>query len=367
VPDDREGKPEDTSTELHERHQRNEAQLHEKSQGHAERILPMETRRLGQNGPLITRFGLGMAALGRPAYINLRHGEDFSEGRSVEAMEEHSCRVLDRALTGGIRYFDAARSYGRAEQFLRSWFDRRGLRPEDLVVSSKWGYRYTGDWQVDGRVQEVKDQSEAMLKTQVVESISILGPYLRLYQIHSATLETGVLDDRRVLEELGRLREKGLLLGVTTTGPKQLETIRRAIAIRFDGEPLFSSIQATWNLLERRAEPGLREAHEAGFTVLVKEALANGRLTLNGNEGTDGPLRTVADRLHASPDTVALAFVMKETWADVILLGAVTIEQLESNLRAPEVHFGPEELEILNALRSPAEEYWTSRARLAWN
>jgi len=367
VPDDWARKPENTSTELHERHQRNEAQLHEQSRGRAGAITPMETRRLGPKGPVITRFGLGMAALGRPAYINLRHGEDFSEGRSVEAMEEHSCRVLDRALTAGIRYFDAARSYGRAEPFLRSWIDRRGLRPDDIVVGSKWGYKYTGEWQVDGRVQEVKDHSEAMLKTQVVESTSILSPYLRLYQIHSATLETRVLDDQGVLEELRRLREKGLLLGVTTTGPRQLETIRRAIAIRFDSEPLFSSVQATWNLLERRAEPALREAHEAGFTVLVKEALANGRLTLNGDEGTTGPLRTVADRLHCSPDTVALAFVMKERWADVILLGASTIEQIESNLRAPEVQLRPEDLEILNALRLPAEDYWASRARLAWN
>ena len=367
MPDDRAGKPENTSTELHDRHQRNEAQLHEQSRGRAGAITPMETRRLGPKGPVITRFGLGMAALGRPAYINLQHGEDFSEGRSVEAMEEHSCRVLDRALTAGIRYFDAARSYGRAEQFLRSWIDRRGLRPDDIVVGSKWGYKYTGGWQVDDRVQEVKDHSEAMLKTQVVESTSILGPYLRLYQIHSAALETRVLDDRGVLEELRRLREKGLLLGVTTTGPRQLETIRRAIEIRFDGEPLFSSVQATWNLLEGRAEPALREAHEAGFTVLVKEALANGHLTLNGDEGTTGPLRTVADRLHSSPDTVALAFVMKERWADVILLGASTIEQIESNLRAPEVQLCPEDLEILNALRLPAEDYWASRARLAWN
>ena len=50
------------------------------------------------------------------------------------------------------RYYDAARSYGRAEEFLSSWL--RGLPPDALgrtVVGSKWGYYYTADWQVRGR------------------------------------------------------------------------------------------------------------------------------------------------------------------------------------------------------------------------
>src|SRR4051812_3704002 len=189
----------------------------------------METRRLAGNGPMLTRFGLGMAALGRPAYITLGHGDDLREGRDVHSMEAHAHRMLDRAFAAGIRYFDAARSYGRAEQFLRSWIDSRGSARDDVVVGSKWGYRYTGEWQMDGRVQEVKDHGLAMLQAQAAESASNLGPWLRLYQIHSASAEaggsadrraepagrsiqsaTGVLDDDRVLSELRRMREGGL-------------------------------------------------------------------------------------------------------------------------------------------------------------
>src|SRR5256885_4449098 len=47
----------------------------------------MDTRRLAGNGPPITRFGLGMAALGRPAYITLGHAGDFPGGRDVGSME----------------------------------------------------------------------------------------------------------------------------------------------------------------------------------------------------------------------------------------------------------------------------------------
>ena len=326
-----------------------------------------EARRLGPNGPKLSRFGLGMAALGRPAYITVGHGEDLPQGRSAEAMEAHAGRMLDQALAAGIRYFDAARSYGRAEEFLRRWIDSRGIRPEEIVVGSKWGYRYTGDWQVDGRVQEVKEHSASMLQAQGAESASILGAYLRLYQIHSATPQTRVLEDAQVLAALRRLRESGLLLGVTATGPQQPETIRRAAAIRFDGAPLFSAVQATWNLLERSAETALSEAREAGLTVLVKEALANGRLTPRGDRGTAGPLRSVAERLRSSADAVALAFVAQQPWADVVLLGAATAPQLDSNLRALDLRLSAEDAHTLDALREPAGEYWGRRARLPWN
>jgi aryl-alcohol dehydrogenase-like predicted oxidoreductase len=170
-----------------------------------------------------------------------------------------------------------------------------------------------------------------------------------------------------VISQLLRLRDRGLFLGVTVTGTTQLEMVRRAIDLRFDGAPLFSAVQATWNLMERSAEPALREAHDAGLAVLVKEPLANGRLTPRGDAGQAGPLRAVAERLGTSADAVALAFVAKEPWADLALLGAATEEQVESNLRAKEVQFAAEDLQLLDGMRVPAEEYWSRRARLAWN
>ena len=316
----------------------------------------METRPLARNGPSLTRFGLGLAALGRPAYMTLGHATHLPEGRSVEAMEAHAHRVFDRAYAAGIRYFDTARSYGRGEQFLRVWIDARGHR--DVIAGSKWGYRYTGDWQVDGRVQEVKEHSARMLRTQAAESSAILGPHLRLYQIHSATRETGVLENAEVLAELRRLREGGLHLGVTATGPAQGDTIRRALELRVDGARLFSAVQATWNALERSAETALREAHEAGLTVLVKEPLANGRLAPGGD---------AARSLPGAPDAAALALVLAQPWADVVLLGAATVPQLDSNLRAPELSLAAEDLRLLDALRQPPEEYWKQRSRLPWN
>src|SRR6266540_2837504 len=136
----------------------------------------MATRRLGGDGPATSRVGLGLAALGRPAYINVGHGDDFPEGRSPELMERRAHAVLDAARAAGIGYFDAARSYGRAEAFLRAWLDARRVAPGQVVVASKWGYRYTGAWSLQAERHEVKDHSLAALEEQLAESEAALGP-----------------------------------------------------------------------------------------------------------------------------------------------------------------------------------------------
>ena len=97
---------------------------------------------LGAGGPLVSRIGLGLAALGRPAYITSGRGADLPD-RSVAGLRAQAFSVLDAAYAAGLRYFDAARSYGRAEEFLGDWITERGHR--DAVAGSKWGYRYTGE------------------------------------------------------------------------------------------------------------------------------------------------------------------------------------------------------------------------------
>ena len=326
----------------------------------------METRRLGPHGPPVSRLGLGLAALGRPAYHTLGHETDFPEGRSPEQMRRRALAVLDAAFAAGIRYVDAARSYGRAEEFVRSWLEERRLAPSDLVVGSKWGYRYTGAWRLETERHEVKDHSLSAFRSQSTETLDTLGPYLTLYQIHSATPESPVLHDAPVLDELARLRDRGVHIGVTVSGTRQADVVRTAIEIERGGAPLFDAIQATWNLLEPSCEPALREAHAAGRAVLVKEPLANGRLTPRGDAGVRGLLADVARAAACSADAVALAAALAQPFADVVLLGAATAEQLRSNLRALDVSLPAGALGDLAALREDAASYWQRRATLPW-
>jgi len=317
------------------------------------------TRTLGTTDLEVTSIGLGLAALGRPGYINLGHASDLEGHTDVASMERGAHAVLDAAYEHGVRYFDAARSYGRAEAFLGSWLEQRGLGPDDVTVGSKWGYTYTADWRVDAEVHEVKDLSAATLERQLDESQELLGNHLRLYQIHSATLDSGVLDDPEVSFELAKLRASGMAIGFTVTGPRQAETIERALEVGG-----FDAVQATWNLLERSAGPALATAHAEGMGVIVKEALANGRLTTRG----DVPeLAAVARSTGSTPDALALAAVLAQPWADVVLSGAATVEELESNLVARMLEPGPDVLDALDAIGEDPDMYWEKRSELPWN
>lgn len=308
---------------------------------------------LWPHGEPVSPIGLGLAALGRPGYLNLGHEADLGGDRSVDALRARTREVLDAAYAAGVRYFDAARSYGRAEEFLAAWLELR--RPADVTVGSKWGYVYTADWQVDADPPEVKDLSLANLRRQTAESRERLGSALDLYQIHSATVESGVFDDRGVLEELATLRSGGLRIGLSVSGPGQAEAIERALAVGG-----FDTVQATWNLHERSSEAALAAAHGEGLGIIVKEALANGRLAARG---ADPRLVSAADRAGTTPDALAMAAVLAQPWVDVVLSGAATVETLESNLAALEVRADMVELE---ELREPPGEYWERRSAMAW-
>jgi aryl-alcohol dehydrogenase-like predicted oxidoreductase len=273
------------------------------------------------------RIGLGLAAVGRPGYINAGRDRDLPGDRSVEALRERSHQILDAAYAGGVRYFDVARSYGRAEEFLASWLD---AHPE-AVAGSKWGYTYTAGWRVDAEVHETKDHSVATFDRQIAETRALLGDRLSLYQIHSLTPESTALTDATLHQRLAELKTTGVAIGFSTSGPKQADTIRAALDVEVGNEPLFDSVQSTWNVLEPSAGPALHEAKQRGLFVIVKEALANGRL--------------------ANIDQEALGTVLAQPFAGIVLSGAATVEQLRSNLAArPE---GP-------------EEYWSRRSQLIW-
>ncbi len=331
----------------------------------------MERRSFGQTGLSVTRLGLGLAALGRPGYINLGHARDLEGSTDVAAMEANSHEVLDAAWRLGIRYFDAARSYGRAEDFLGSWLRSRRIEPTDVCVGSKWGYVYTADWQISAEQHEVKEHSLANLERQIAESQARLAPFLQLYQIHSATQASGVLDNTAVLDRLADLRDAGLIIGLSLSGPGQSDTLRQALTVQRGGRPLFGAVQATWNLLAQEAGSAMAEAHSAGLGVIVKEALANGRLTSRNTtpdfQSQLALLSATAESYDATVDAVALAAVMAQPWVDTVLSGATTVDHLASNVTATRVELGGELEELMAALVEPPQAYWTTRSGLSWN
>ena len=318
---------------------------------------------LGRTGLRVSRLGLGLAALGRPVYMAAGREADLGADRSVAAMRRRCQSMLDAAYAAGVRYIDAARSYGLAEQFLNGWWNARGLPDRALTVGSKWGYTYTGRWDPDAAVQEIKHLSVETLRRQAYQSGVILGSRLSIYQIHSATLDSGVLEDRAVLAELVRLRESGLCIGLTVTGPRQADTVRRALEVRVDGVQPFQTVQATWNLLEPSAGAALAEASAEGWGVIVKEVLANGRLTDRYGGRGPGQLRTYAAAVGASVETVAVAAALSQPWADIVLSGAVIPGHLQAHAAALDVGV---DVDHFASIAEPASEYWRRRQFLRW-
>jgi aryl-alcohol dehydrogenase-like predicted oxidoreductase len=316
----------------------------------------------------ISRIGLGLAALARPAYITSSRGTDLGADRTVDSMRAQSWSVLDRAYALGIRYIDLARSYGRSEEFAAGWLNAHPDR-DDVVIGSKWGYRYVGEWRTDADVHEVKDHSLAAFRRQLAETREQLGDRLAVYHVHSATLETGVLEDVALHRALAELRDEDVRVGVSTSGPDQAAAVRRALAVTVDGRPLFTSIQATWNLLETSVADALADAHAAGAQVIVKEAVANGRLTAARADGDDAAKRAaaIASDGGIGLDQLAIAAALAQPWAGRVLSGAVTNEQLESNVDAAGIRLSDEVLGQLTALAEAPADYWAGRSRRPWN
>ncbi|MDX2932226.1 aldo/keto reductase [Streptomyces ipomoeae] len=308
-------------------------------------------------------IGLGLAAIARPGYINLGRDEDLGPNRSVDALRTRTHELLDAAYAQGVRYFDAARSYGRSEEFLADWL-KTHPDIDDIVIGSKWGYTYTAGWTTDAEQHEVKDHSVQTYERQRTETTDLLGDRLDLYQIHSVTPDSPALTDKELHAELAEAAAQGITIGFSTSGPAQADAIRAALAVTVDGEPLFRTVQSTYNALETSAAPALAEAHDAGLTVIVKEGMANGRLA--GPYAPDA-LKTIAEETGLGCDAVALALVLHQPWAGVVLSGAATTNQLASNLHAAVVDLDETQLTRLAELAEDPQTYWSKRGGLPWH
>ena len=341
------------------------------------------------------RVGLGLAALGRPGYINLQRDSHLTS-RSVEGMQRQANAVMDelfyqsRSLSKRqdnseekliLPWLDCARSYGLSEKFVGEYLRSNNVSPTDVYVSSKWGYTYVADWNVelgDGEPHEVKDHSLENFLKQVQETSEHIGDYVKLYQVHSATFDSGILTNKDVHEALHKCREeKGWSIGLSVSGPSQDELIREAMQIKVAGvHRLFDSVQCTYNILEQRPHDALLEAHKSGMDIIIKEGLANGR-ALNHPK-----LIELSQTLDCETDQLALAAILAQPFHPRVLSGSVTSAQLRSNLgslytidnnmsvseRLVSTDEGKEVLQqLMDSCKMESEKYWNDRSALKWN
>lgn len=312
-------------------------------------------------------LGLGMAAIGRLHYINVR--TNTNKINNVDKLKTNGFKVLDKAYNLGVRYFDTAPGYGLAEQLLIDWLGNKN--DNTIKVATKWGYTYTANFDANALVHEVKEHSISKLKEQWQVSKALL-PFLTTYQIHSATLETGVLQNQGVLNELAYLKnEFNFKIGISTTGENQVEVINRALDIVVEGKPLFDTFQSTFNIFEQSILDIADSLKQEGKTLIIKEALANGRVFKNTNykkqNGFYEILNSLSYKYKVGFDAIALQFCKKTIPETIVLSGASTEKQIQENLKMNDFSLTEEELHKLSNLKVEPKAYWNARKELTWN
>lgn len=315
----------------------------------------------------ISQLGLGTAALGRPQYINLR--QEKVQTSDLETFRQNGFQVLEKAYQSGIRYFDTAPGYGMAEGLLFEWLQSKN--DASIQVATKWGYTYVANFDPDAKIHEIKEHSLTKLNEQW-ETSKAFATHLKVYQIHSATLETGVLENDAILNRLASLKnEHDIKIGISTTGANQVEVIKKAMEVRIDGRSLFDAFQVTYNILDQSLMGVLERLLPEERSIIVKEAMANGRLFRNKNyshyDGLYDLMETLARKYNVGVDAIALNFCLRNIPHGVVLSGASNSDQIIDNMKA--ITFELDDLEIDKLINYKVDEthYWKERKRLAWS
>jgi len=313
------------------------------------------------------KLGLGTAALGRPKYINVRTGN--SNNSDLEAFRKNSFSVLEEAYQLGIRYFDTAPGYGLAEELVLEWLQTK--KDSSIKIASKWGYTYTANFDVNATVHEIKDHSLSKLNQQWHFSKQLL-PYLKVYQIHSATLETGVLKNKEVLKQLALLKkEHNLKIGLTTSGTNQVEVIKKALNVLVDDEQLFDMFQVTYNFLDQSLQEVSDELINQKKSIIIKEALANGRVFRNEKyvhyNKMYSTLEILSKKHQVGVDAISLKYCSQTIPKSIVLSGASNLQQLKQNLKLNTFSLSTEEIQQLSAFKVDSGFYWKERTQLQWN
>ena len=316
-------------------------------------------------GKHFMNIGFGTAAIGRPQYINIKPNNVRTKF-NIDDFKAQGKTVLNSAYALGIRHYDTAPGYGIAETILLEWINENQI--DDITISTKWGYTYTADFNPNAKQHEVKEHSLQKLKEQWEYSKKLL-PFLNLYQIHSATLETGVLDNQEVLDYLFHIKEEyNVKIGLTTTGKNQKEVIEKANEIRKNNQKLFTLFQVTYNILEQSLKEVMSNTEGAQF--IIKEPMANGRILplakFEKYHKLYAVLKRMAEKYNVGEDAIALQFAWQSVKPFIVLSGASSKQQIKQNVKTKSFELTSEEITELNNYRETSENYWKERSNLSW-
>ncbi len=291
--------------------------------------------------------------------------------------EAQAHEQLDHAVAAGVNLIDTAEMYpvpprpatqGLTETYIGNWLHKRGQREKIILASKVAGPARNND--VGIRPQQILDRKNIRLALDA-SLRRLQTDYLDLYQVHwpqRATncfgkLNYSYTDEKlavTILETLEALNEqvragKIRYLGISNETP--WGAMRYLQLAEKHDLPRIVTVQNPYSLLNRSFEVGMAEISQfEGLELLAYSSLAFGTLTgkyLNGAKPANArntlfsrftrynaphtqraiaEYVSLAQRHGLDPAQMALAFVRRQPFVASTLLGATTLEQLQTNL-----------------------------------
>jgi len=273
---------------------------------------------------------------------------------------EESYAIIDRAIDAGINFLDTANVYsrGRSEEFTGEALKRNGKRQRIVLATKVHGKMADDDPNAQGTSRRhIIEQCDASLRR-------LQTDYIDLYQLHRPRPEIAIDETLRALDDLvcsGKVR----YIGTSTFAAWQvMEALMVSKELHLNR---FICEQPPYNLLDRRIERELLPmARTYGIATIPWSPLAGGLLSGKYHRNETPPsdsrfadaqsnpqqqrrmhervfdvtegIQPLADAQHVTMSQFALAWVMQQPGVTSPIIGPRTMEQLEDNLKALDVH-----------------------------
>ncbi|MGL5967058.1 MAG: aldo/keto reductase [Kluyvera sp.] len=313
----------------------------------------MQYHLLGQTDLRVSRLCLGCMTFGEP-----------DRGKHAWTLPEDSSRpIIQRALEGGINFFDTANSYsdGSSEEIVGRAL-RDFARRDDVVVATKVYHQV-------GSLEE--GLSRAQILRSIDDSLTRLGmDYVDLLQIHRWDYRTPIEETLEALNDVVKAG-KARYIGASSMHARQFA---QALALqKSNGWAPFVTMQDHYNLIYREEERDMLPlCNQEGVAVIPWSPLARGRLTRPWGETTArlvsdefgqtlyssteendeqiaGELERVAQEIDASRAQTALAWLLSKPGVAAPIIGASREDQLDELLNAVDITLTPEQIAAMEA------------------
>ena len=262
----------------------------------------------------------------------------LSTGRDRD--DQRAVAVIRAALDGGITLFDTANSYclddterGHNERLIARAIAEWGGDRSQITVATKGGMRRPGgEWVPDGRAKHLRESCEA-------SRVALGVDRLDLYQFHVVDPKTPLATSVRAL---ARLKEDGWIrdVGLCNVTVSQIREAQAIVPI--------ASVQVSFGPLDdENLRNGVAEyCRDNGILLIAHRPLGGDR---RKSLARDIVLRAVADRHNATPEEVALAWLLTFGERVAPLPGATKVETVASIARASGIRLTDDDRAALDA------------------